>query len=139
METIWIAVAEDFCAMLQGSQDDMPIFDGDLFGVVWIICGHLELLSNEIKMRHFNSNNPCWLCSADRSHRNCLSVGPSAPWRATARTDPTAPSDHAVWRIPGLHRHHCPGDAMHVSDCRGCASHMVGSALWQLVMGCKKE
>ena len=134
MDFIWGAVARDLHALFHGSKDGVPIFDGDLFGVVWIVCGDLEFLSNELKMPHFNSNNPCWLCDANRSNRNCRAVGPSAPWRATVRTDATAPSDHAIWRIPGLHRHHCPGDAMHVSDCRGCASHMVGSALWQLVL-----
>ena len=134
MDFIWGAVARDLHALFHGSKDGVPIFDGDLFGVVWIVCGDLEFLSNELKMLHFNSNNPCWLCDANRSNRNCRAVGPSAPWRATVRTDATAPSDHAIWRIPGLHRHHCPGDAMHVSDCRGCASHMVGSALWQLVL-----
>ena len=35
---------------------------------------------------------------------------------------------------PGLHIHHCPGDAMHICDCKGVSSHLLGSALWQLAL-----
>ena len=94
----------------------------------------MEFLSNELKMPHLTSNSPCWLCEGNRSDRNIRDVSPNAPWKATIPMPNAPPSQHPLWRAPGLHKHHCPGDAMHICDCKGVSAHLLGSGLWQLVL-----
>lgn len=139
MDLVWRLLVADFHDLFIGAKNGNPIFDGEMFAVIWIVCGDLEFLSNELRMPHFNSNNPCWLCQANRSDNNIRDVSRGARWKATVHIDQSAPSEHPIWQAPGLHRHHCPGDAMHISDCRGVSAHLLGSALWQLVLECPRH
>ena len=134
LDVVMGALVEDFGLLFAGCRQDLSqLFDGYFF-VVWVICGDLEFFSNELKMPHFNSNHPCWLCGANRSNLNIRDVSREAGWKETLNNAQTAPSHHGLWLIPGLHRHHCPGDAMHIVDCNGVAHFLLGSVLWQLAV-----
>ena len=138
MHDIWAAIADDLNDCFHGHlKDGTPIMDGKWFAVVWCVCADYEFFANELHMPHWGNAEPCWLCRANKGDRNWRDVRPDAAWRATTHTClQTSPSikPHPIWRIAGLHRHFCPGDAMHCLDCGGVASHLIASVLWELLM-----
>ena len=113
------------------------IADGNFFGVVWLLTGDLEFMSNEIKVAHFSSLFPCMHCRANRrADLNFRDVSAGAPWKATVcipgPTD-TPPSRHPVYTIRGLTRFHSPGDDMHSNDL-GVSLWLHGSAMQDLLL-----
>ena len=132
LDAVFAALVDDFGKLFAGCLEDYSPMFGGYFFVIWVLCGDLEYFGNELKMAHFNSNSPCWLCRANRNELNIRDVSRLAPWKETLVEEQSAPSPHIIWTIPGLHRHHVPGDAMHIIDCNGVAHFLGGSVLWQL-------
>ena len=61
-------------------------FCDEHFLVPWVLTGDLEFLGNELKMPHFNSNEPCWQCAANRYRDTATPVTdfhPQASWTDT--------------------------------------------------------
>eukprot|EP00969_Alexandrium_andersonii_P034339 1502296-Alexandrium_andersonii.AAC.1 len=106
--------------------------------VVFLLCGDLDWYCNYLGVnRHFNSNEPCWLCDANRSSRPWTDFSPDAAWRATVYdTEQGHANDispHPFLHLPGISRFSLCVDVMH-TVCLGVASLAVGSALYSLVL-----
>ena len=116
----------------------LPLCGGRVRIVIWVVTGDLEFLGNELRMPHFNSQAPCWLCPV---HRMIGSLYPitdcrkDAPWKYQLfPDDDTSPftQGHPVGDIKGITRFHIPGDLMHSGDLGICA-YLVGSVMTELV------
>ena len=107
------------------------------FLVLMNICGDLDFYSNDIRLPHFNSNAPCWLCRAGRGAEhpamNIFDFKPDAGWRGTLAQAPTPmPSDHPFLAGVGVSVFHIACDWMH-NVYLGVLQHVVGSVLFTIV------
>ena len=104
------------------------------FMAAFLICGDLEELCNQYGLRHFNSNQPCFWCSANVSDLPWSDLAPTALWRGTVVTEADAmrPSTHPLWQIPGFSVWSVGWDILHGLDL-GPSSHVIGNILDDLV------
>lgn len=114
-----------------------PICGGEIRIVIWVVTGDLEFFSNECRMAHFNSLEPCWLCPISRRPGTPFPITDlslRAAWKQqlsdSFETDWAG--GHAIASIHGITRFHFPGDFMHTAD-GGVSSLLVGSALSELL------
>lgn len=109
---------------------------GDFFFVVWCLAGDLPYLAEEYGLNHFNSNDFCWMCDANRTDVPFTDVSDGAQWRD--RQMPwdigraLRPSDHPIWDLAGVSRWHAPGDLMH-TGCLGVLLWLLGGVLYELI------
>jgi hypothetical protein len=54
---LWDLRTVEFHALFDVLTHGVPLVDGELFAVIWIVCGDMEFLSNELRMLT-NSNDP---------------------------------------------------------------------------------
>ena len=108
-----------------------PIANGLFFAVVWVLTWDQDYGSNELGLAHYNSNNICCWCPANRSNYNFRDVRRNAPYRIMHyKPGPTDArvSVHEIWSLRGVNRFHYSGDEMH-SSALGVLLDLHGSAL----------
>ena len=111
---------------------------GNYFIGWYEVSGDMDYLSNFLRLPHFNSNNPCAWCTANRSDNPWTNFQATAPWMASTTTLEqwlAAPADHPIWRHAtslGLTVFSVCLDILHVVDL-GVAKHLLGNTFWMLV------
>eukprot|EP00974_Lingulodinium_polyedra_P048351 4643826-Lingulodinium_polyedra.AAC.1 len=114
-DELWKFVVEEMTKLFWGLSGDgsstagKHVCDGRYKFVCWGLLGDLEYFSNELRFPHFNSNDPCWLCSASRNPGSAYpltDMRPTASWKNTVLTAVTGcahhHTPHLVAGIPGI-------------------------------------
>ena len=153
-DKIWIYQAHSFIGLFNGIHQPLdpynnpwpagsgaskyagkPVCGGHFRGCVFLLAHDREYAANELGCPHWQANECCLWCPADRNRFNVRSVGPHAPWKA--HLYPPGPADrlvsnHLVWTIPGVTRFSHPGDLMHGGD-QGVVPQMHASTMKHMV------
>lgn len=158
LEVLCSAIAADFKSMLDMvhpplNHEGLPWEDGSEAqtlagepfvvqkrGVLWLLVGDLDWFCNYLHVeKHYNSEDPCWLCSCNRSTRPWTDFSDTALWRAglvTIAEGQAKISDNALFSIPGVSRFNLCIDVMH-TVCLGMSGFATRSTLRDMV--CSKD
>ena len=77
-----------------------PVCGGHFRGCVYLLAQDREYSANELGCPHWQSNECCLWCPADRNRFNVRSVGPHAPWKA--HLYPPGPADRKGFESSGV-------------------------------------
>ena len=112
-----------------------PLHPDGFFVGLFQITGDLEELANNYGLSHWASNDPCFWCFANTGDCPWSDLSPQAAWRANLR-EPRAveapPSEHRLWRFPGMSRWCIAWDVLHGLDL-GPTLHTLGNVLEEVV------
>ena len=112
-------------------------FCGGMFTLFpWMFPADMEYNSNHLGMSHFNSNDPCSFCPANRWDDSLNNVALAAEWKKHVTPFPDGckhkPTGHSIMNIIGATRYHLVGDLMH-TGLLGTDEYMAGSVLYELI------
>ena len=111
-----------------------PIFKTK--AMVYSISGDMEFFANDMGLKHFGSNEPCFKCACNCDDAPWNDFRPTATWRSRVYTPlqnrGSPPTQHPVMSIPCVVAETFAIDVMHVVDL-GIALHLVGNVLFELM------
>ena len=115
------------------------IFRDNRFGVVWDVLGDVERHAVVLKLPHWQTDSPCWLCRANTTDRNGADWRPEAPWRGTVIMSATARAAPArghpllpILKMTGINDLFVKPGNMHILE-GGMMLYFHGGALLTLV------
>ena len=152
MDHAWEVLLWSFAALLRGlwparDWQDVPLTGwradkantplcGPWRFVLWQVAADLDYCCNYFRLRHFNTNTPCFKCGCNRSSIPWSDVSDSASWRNTVVTavDWHLQADkHRLLNTPsvGVTMFNVVLDAMHILDL-GTVQLICGGAIHML-------
>lgn len=157
MTCLWNVLKWSFTALIQGTHPardhnnqpwhdqtqrylaNKPLNSRGIKGCIFALTGDLEYYQNELKVQAHSFSQCCWLCRAEKTDITPFNdFRPTAAWRATVhspefhRANP--PSNHPIWKIPGVVTESLSIDSLHTNE-EGTAAHTIGNIFFDFVVG----
>lgn len=106
---------------------------GPYKATLWLIQGDHEFYSNSLKLPHWASKTPCWMCNATgttgaRSYKQ-LDLSKFSLVESPQEALRKAASTHPIFSLGGVTSRNVRGDLLHIVFTKGLYSHLLGGII----------